>query len=85
MNAQEAMTMPNDREEFRPAGGIRRILVAEDEMINRELLGLVLEEHYEIVYAENGAIYALELKLPLEPKQLYDFNGMTYQRIAAPY
>lgn len=38
-----------------------------------------------IVYAENGAIYALELKLPLEPKQLYDFNGMTYQRITAPY
>ena len=38
-----------------------------------------------IVYAENGAIYSLELKLPLEPKQLYDFNGMTYQRITAPY
>jgi len=38
-----------------------------------------------IVYAENGAIYALELKLPMSPKLLCDFNGMTYQRIAAPY
>ncbi len=38
-----------------------------------------------IVYAENGTIRALELKLPLEPKLLYDFNGMTYQQIAAPY
>ncbi len=38
-----------------------------------------------IVYAENGAIFELELKLPLEPKQLYDFNDMHYQRIAAPY
>ena len=38
-----------------------------------------------IVYAENGAIYALELKLPLVPKLLYDFNNMSYQRIAAPY
>ena len=38
-----------------------------------------------IVYAENGAIYSLELKLPVAPRQLYDFNGMTYQRIAAPY
>ena len=38
-----------------------------------------------IVYAENGAIYALELMLPLEPKLLYEFNDMTYQQIAAPY
>ena len=38
-----------------------------------------------LVYAENGAIYALELKLPLQPKLLYDFNEMTYQRISAPY
>ena len=38
-----------------------------------------------IVYAENGAIYALELKLQLNPKLLFDFNGMIYQRIYAPY
>ena len=38
-----------------------------------------------IVYAENGAIYALELKLPMSPKLLYDFSGMAYQRITAPY
>ena len=38
-----------------------------------------------IVYAENGAIYALKLKLPLNPVLLQDFNGMTFQRISAPY
>ena len=38
-----------------------------------------------IVYAENGAIYALKLKLPLQPVLLQDFNEMTYQRISAPY
>ena len=38
-----------------------------------------------IVYAENGAIYELKLKLPLQPVMLHDFNGMTFQRISAPY
>ena len=38
-----------------------------------------------IVYAENGAIYALKLKLPLQPNLLYNFNEMAYQRISAPY
>ena len=88
MNAQEAMTMPNDREEFRPAGGIRRILVAEDEMINRELLGLVLEEHYEIVYAENGrdAVELIrarhdEFSLVLLDLMMPELSGMDVLRI----
>ncbi len=38
-----------------------------------------------IVYAENGALYALSLKLPLKPILLQDFNDMTFRRIAAPY
>ena len=38
-----------------------------------------------IVYAENGALNALELKLPLKPILLQDFNDMTFRRIAAPY
>ena len=38
-----------------------------------------------IVYAENGAIYALGQKLPLKPILLYDFNEMTFKRISAPY
>ncbi len=32
----------------------RRVLVVDDEMINRELLGNMLKSDYEVVYAENG-------------------------------
>ena len=36
--------------------GINRvILIADDEMINRDILGTVLEDDYEIIFAENGA------------------------------
>ena len=45
---------------FHSAHGKRRILVIEDEMINREILGFMLEESYEVLFAETGA-RALEL------------------------
>ncbi|MCR5686880.1 MAG: hypothetical protein K6G58_02465, partial [Lachnospiraceae bacterium] len=32
----------------------RKVLVVEDEMINREILGNMLSGEYEVVYAENG-------------------------------
>ena len=32
----------------------KTILVVDDEFVNRELLGAILEEHYNIIYAENG-------------------------------
>ena len=32
----------------------RRVLVVDDELINRELLGAILENEYEVVKAENG-------------------------------
>ena len=32
----------------------RRVLIVDDEMINREMLGLMLSDSYEIAYAENG-------------------------------
>ncbi len=32
----------------------RRVLVVDDEMINREILGNMLHKDYEVVYAENG-------------------------------
>ena len=32
----------------------RRVLVVEDEMINRELLGNMLQSEYEVIFAENG-------------------------------
>ena len=35
--------------------GLRRhILIVDDEMINREILGNLLQENYEVHFAENG-------------------------------
>ncbi len=42
-------------EEFRSANGKRQILVAEDEMINREILGEMLKSDYEVIFACDGA------------------------------
>lgn len=33
----------------------RRILIVEDEPINRRLLGKIVETNYEVLYAANGA------------------------------
>lgn len=35
-------------------GGKRRILVVDDEEINREMLGMILCGDYEVLYAEDG-------------------------------
>ena len=43
-----------NRRTFFSKGEKRKILVAEDEMINRALLGGVLEEGFEVIFAENG-------------------------------
>ena len=32
----------------------RRVLVVDDEVINREVLGTIIGEEYEVLYAENG-------------------------------
>lgn len=32
----------------------RRVLVVDDEMINREILGNMLKQEYDVVYAGNG-------------------------------
>ena len=46
--------MKKSLDKFLSSGGKRLILVADDEMINRELLGMVLQEDYDVLYAENG-------------------------------
>ena len=39
-----------------------------------------------VLFAANGAIFALSLKTPdASPTLLCDFNGMTYNRLSAPY
>ena len=47
--------MMKSYEEFRSANGKRQILVAEDEMINREILGEMLKSDYEVIFACDGA------------------------------
>ncbi|MBO7708951.1 MAG: EAL domain-containing protein [Lachnospiraceae bacterium] len=46
--------MGTDYEKFNAAGGRRTILIADDEMINREILGHMLSDEYEIIYACDG-------------------------------
>ena len=52
--------MPESHLKFHSANGKRRILVIEDEFINREILGYMLRDSYDLVFAETGA-KALEL------------------------
>ena len=47
--------------DFNYPGKLKRsVLIVDDEEINRMILGNILEENYEIFYAENGA-QALEM------------------------
>ena len=52
--------MFKSHEKFHAANGKRQILIADDEFINRELLGHILEEDYELLYAGDG-LETLEL------------------------
>ena len=52
--------MLKSHEKFHSANGKRLVLVAEDEEINRELLGNVLKDDYEVLFATDG-IEALHL------------------------
>ena len=75
--------MLKSHEKFHSANGKRLILVADDEMINRELLRAVLESDYEILFAEDGrrtldlvrenkddvSLVLLDLMMPLLPGQ----------------
>ena len=46
--------MLKSHEKFHSANGKRQILVADDELINREILGMVLQNDYEVLYAVDG-------------------------------
>lgn len=47
--------MLESHKKFHSTNGKRQILVADDELLNRELLGMMLQEDYEILYACDGA------------------------------
>ncbi len=46
--------MLKSHERFHSENGKRLILIVDDELINRELLGMTLESEYELIYAEDG-------------------------------
>ena len=46
--------MQDNQAKFHSADGRRLILVVEDEEINRDILGMILEKDYEVIFAENG-------------------------------
>ena len=52
--------MLKSHERFHSANGKRQILVADDEFVNRELMGLILRDEYELIFACDGR-EALEL------------------------
>ena len=47
--------MLESHKKFHSSNGKRRILIADDEMLNRELLGAMLEKEYELLFACDGA------------------------------
>ena len=46
--------MLKSHKQFHSVNGKRQILIAEDEMINREILGEILKTEYEVIYACDG-------------------------------
>ena len=46
--------MLKSHEKFHSSNGKRMILVADDERINREILGVILDRDYEVIYASDG-------------------------------
>ena len=46
--------MLKSHEKYFSSGGKRQILVVDDEQINREMLGFMLSQDYEVHYAADG-------------------------------
>lgn len=46
--------MPNIHKKFYSADGRRQVLVVDDELVNREILGKKYLREYDVLYAENG-------------------------------
>ena len=48
------LPLPNSHETFRSVEGKRMVLIVDDEFVNREMLGIVLGDHYRVIYARDG-------------------------------
>lgn len=51
--------MPQTDGKFRPLDRKRQILIADDEQVNREIMGMILQEQYDLLFAGDG-LQALE-------------------------
>ncbi len=79
--------MPEKHLKFHAANGKRRVLLVEDEAINREILGFLIEDEYDVLYAETGkeALEIIEhqhgtLSLVLLDLNLPDMKGQDILR-----
>ena len=79
--------MPSNHLKFHSADGKRKILVVEDEMINREMLKFLIQDDYALAFAETGkeAFDCLEreaetLSLVLLDLNLPDMKGVEILR-----
>ena len=52
--------MPQNHKKFHSVNGKRQILVVDDELINRNILGEILKTEYDVLYAEDG-LQALQM------------------------
>ena len=51
---ERGITMLKSHEKFHSVNGKRQILIADDELINREMLGNLLNSDYELIFAVDG-------------------------------
>ncbi|MBR0407824.1 MAG: response regulator, partial [Clostridia bacterium] len=62
--------MPKNLDRFRGVSGKRQVLVVDDELINRELLRLMLENDFEVIFASNGVEAMEQIKTHIETLSL---------------
>lgn len=79
--------MPKSDQKPTPAVDKRLVLVVEDELINREILGMMLQDTYKLLFAETGAqalelldTYCSTLSIVLLDLNLPDMRGMDILR-----
>ena len=79
--------MPDSHVKFHSSGAKRMVLVVDDEAINRYILGNILEEHYDVIYAATGAealsqtrLHKDSLSVILLDLILPDINGLQILR-----
>ncbi|MCR5137886.1 MAG: hypothetical protein K6C12_12505 [Oscillospiraceae bacterium] len=63
--------MPDNQAQFHSPDVRRLVLVVEDEAINRTILGTILENDYDILFAENGEE---ALRVVVEKKELLSYH-----------